>query len=451
MLSLRKKIVLFLSVTVFVLGISGIVSAAEKITIRVWKSPWLKGIPGEPLTDKSTYLDWYLKLGDDFNKIYPNVSVKWTQYGWGENRDKINAGILTGNLPDITYDSGDVLLKYYYQEVGESIDKYLTEEDRDDYFETSLKAATAADGKIAYWPTDNGGPIPLIANKTIFEERGATNLLPTNPDRTWTVDQFLKAVQAVTFDQDGDGRTDTYGIGVQFKDEVGDYTRHGFLWSMGATMFSPDGKKFTLNSEAAEKGLQLLFDLEHKYHVLPPGSAGLGSQEIKTMFWRRQIAIVATSIGDAAEGLKVGIGSGTIKAEDFELYVLSYPNAPGAKPRLFASEDGWLVFSQTDEYKRKMVMEFARFLSNTENQRLRCKGLYVFPVRESVGQLYEGDPLMSTASRLLKYAVSDWRQTAYMHIRKILLPMYQSVMTKEKTPKQALEEAGKRALDIMSE
>ncbi len=118
----RNKLLISLFVLCIFLGSVVLAGAQTKsVVINVWKAPWLKGIPGQPITDKSTTLDWYLQLSDAFSKSHPGVTVKWTEYGWSENRDKINAGILTGQLPDITYDSMDVLMKYYYQKVVEPV------------------------------------------------------------------------------------------------------------------------------------------------------------------------------------------------------------------------------------------------------------------------------------------------------------------------------------------
>jgi multiple sugar transport system permease protein len=59
-----------------------------------------------------------------------------------------------------------------------------------------------------------------------------------------------------------------------------------------------------------------------------------------------------------------------------------------------------LVFKQTEPEKRRLCHELARFLTAGENQRLLAS-YGQFPTRRSAGEIYEGQPLMQAAQRIV--------------------------------------------------
>ena len=112
----------------------------------------------------------------------------------------------------------------------------------------------------------------LVANRRLFEEAGAADLLPTEGDRNWSYEQFLEACRAVT-DPDA-GR---HAISFNMSEGAGDYYRHSFLWGRGAKMMSPSGRQYTFNSPEGVTGMTYLLDMFHEGLISPDSPhAGLG-------------------------------------------------------------------------------------------------------------------------------------------------------------------------------
>ncbi len=428
----------------FILGCSK--KKDEKILIRWWDGPTMVGLPGQEEKPTDSTKDYHLKLARQFEAMHPEVEVEVTIYGWWEIRNKIKIALMAGGGPDIGYDGCDVLLNYAHIGAIEPVDDFLTDGDLEDYFPEVIERATFKD-HIWYFPFDSSSPSFICVNKKIFRDRNAEHLLKGPDEEPWTFEEFIEAAKAVTYDKDGDGLIDVWGFGMQFKEDAG-YGRNAFLWGSGANIFSEDGKNFALNSPEAQAGLKLLFDLEHEYKILKPGGTALTNIDLQNAWLRGQIAMVP-NLATIADGIEENIKDGVIKPGDIDIYATPYPRAEGKDSKTYLSDDGVCVFRQKDPHKKKLVMEFARFITNAEHQKERNPHVKMYPVRKSAGDVYRDDPWMQRIESFRKYAASDPSHPIYTSMRRVLLPMYQYVMINEKTPAEALADAEKRANRIL--
>ncbi len=73
-------------------------------------------------------------------------------------------------------------------------------------YNKSLYAISDADGNL--WGVPHGlNSVAVLYNKEIFDERGVAY-----PTEDWTYQDMLDMAEKLTFDRDGDGKTDVYGI-----------------------------------------------------------------------------------------------------------------------------------------------------------------------------------------------------------------------------------------------
>ena len=128
------------------------------------------------------------------------------------------------------------------------------------------------------------------------------------------------------------------------------------------------------------------------------------------------------------------------------------PTVSGVKVTLPFGPSGLVIFNQTDNQKRKVVQEFARFLCRPEVIRDFCKAANQLPSRKSVGPLFEDKPALA---RLQKLAVAcgraDMGLTArhYYDIRKRLPPQLQFAFLGRKTPAEALHDFSREAQTVL--
>ena len=414
-------------------------AGGKPIVLNVWIYPYWSGVTGSEDPAKSTPADVWQFMAKEFQKTHPNVTFNFEVLDWGTGRQKVNIAIASKTWPDIlANEDHPVLMRYAMMGALEPIDDFLTEDDVKD-FQPSVLKSISYQGHMMMWPWAQGGSF-WVANRKIFEEKGVTDLLPTNADHSWTFAEFLKAAQATTFSRSGGAEPDVYGTCIDYKEGPGDYNRFGFLWGRGARLYSDDFTKFTINSPEAAAGLQNLYDLEWKYHVAVPGSAGLSGDDCQNAFNQGKVAMKSAGPETSELALANEEKAGTIKPGTIEYYGILPPSEPGAQPGVDGPLITHAVFKQTDPDKLKAAMEFLHLVTSTEYMKM-VKPSGNAAVRKSVGNLYADSPLLTWWQSILKYASPDQSSPFNKEMRAVTVPMFQEVMTGQKKPAEALAEA----------
>jgi len=148
----------------------------------------------------------------------------------------------------------DVLL-----DLGPYVQKYKIPVDK---LYPSLEPYIKYRGKIVGIP-ENCGPYVVFYNKKLFRDAG----LPY-PKPGWTWDECLEAAKKLTKYQIVRGRKIPVQKGIFISD--GDWWF--FIWMYGGRLFSKDGKRCLMDSEAVKKGIRFWADLRLKHHVMPTSS-----------------------------------------------------------------------------------------------------------------------------------------------------------------------------------
>lgn len=117
-------------------------------------------------------------------------------------------------------------------------------------------------GRIVGIP-ENCGPYVLFYNKKLFRKAGLAY-----PRPGWTWDECLAAAKKLTIYENVSGRK----VPVQKGLYVNNYDWWFFVWMYGGHLFSPDGKRCVIDSEAARKGIRFWADLRLKHKVTPSTS-----------------------------------------------------------------------------------------------------------------------------------------------------------------------------------
>ncbi len=113
-----------------------------------------------------------------------------------------------------------------------------------------------ADGRQYGFP-DNVSNSLIIYHKDLFDEAGVAY-----PVGDWTWDEFLEVAQKLS--RNRPDRLRQYGLMA-----VDPFT---MLYQNGASVFSPEGTRCTIDSPEAREALQFYFDMRAKYRVMPTPS-----------------------------------------------------------------------------------------------------------------------------------------------------------------------------------
>ncbi|MGI6146920.1 MAG: extracellular solute-binding protein [Firmicutes bacterium] len=440
-------------VLAFVLGIgsTGIALAqapSKPITITWWINPWRIAPPGFPPDKAPGSEDFPQWASEEFMRLHPGVTVKYevvTNQGFDQ---KIAAAILAGNPPDLLRPIG-FQREWVKQGLLEPVDDYLTPEDFEDFYDYAL-AEGYVDGHYYLFPwnnSNNGMGSTLLLNPAVFAERGVK--IPDLPDRSWTLDEFMEAAHQLTFDRDGDGKTDVYALSFPAKDLQ---VMMGWMHLFGARMFNEDETEVVLNSPEGVRALQWIVDAIYEHKIAPEGAAGMGIYDSINMFHQGRTAM---GYGGPYEIGRIDryAKEGQI-AEAFPVHIAQYPHVPEVGPFAYHTCGGFVVFNQRDPEKKAMVMEFARFLTNQENMALLKSLLYV-TTRKSVNEdLYKGstwEAEVDVYTRALEYGIPYFGSANIDTdpVDQYLQAMFEAALSRTKTPKQALDEFAATANRIL--
>jgi multiple sugar transport system substrate-binding protein len=193
-----------------------------------------------------------------FEKANPDIKIKPDHPGSGLERKALTQ-IIGGSPPDIfTAYNIDIFRtlceKKALLDLTPYIQKYKV--DMTDFWSQQKPYLYYDDGKI-YGLPDNLTDLVLYYNKRLFNEAGIAI-----PSDTWTLEDMLTAAKKLTKRDPNSGRTKQYGIYYWKRIQP-------IIWQFGGQLYTDDRKKCILDSPESLAGIQFLYDLQFKHHVMP--------------------------------------------------------------------------------------------------------------------------------------------------------------------------------------
>ena len=168
----------------------------EPITLTLWHF----GSVGMAWNDGVDVEAWWNRKIDEFTTFNPDIEVEFSVKGReaGGSTLFIDTAVAAGDPPDIYVDVIFREGKYAAQGLLEPVDEALTDEQWARLNPGQVAPLTNADG--THWGVPTWGPPPFVLaiNKTLAEAAGAGDLIPTDPDRNWTTDEFEEFLRAVS-------------------------------------------------------------------------------------------------------------------------------------------------------------------------------------------------------------------------------------------------------------
>ncbi|MHB1312109.1 MAG: ABC transporter substrate-binding protein [Gemmatimonadaceae bacterium] len=273
-----------------------------------------------------------------------------------EYREKVLTSIGAGSPPDVflldgidvaAFAARDVVLDLqpFARRVGVHLEEFFP----------NVVAPFRVQGKLLALPK-GFSPMVYYYNRDLFARAG----LP-EPKNGWTRDEFLAAVRALTRDTNGDGTVDQWGTTLDRQL----YAWQAWLWSAGADVLTPDGRRATgaIDQPAAESTLTFLTQLPVLGYAPPPSAAGGALGFEQRLFYSGRLGLL-TSGHWMIPRMRRYLEQGRVR-----LGVVSVPRTPGHDVRtpLFAS--GWAVPFNTPH--RKLAVELAAWMVRADAQRRR--------------------------------------------------------------------------------
>lgn len=207
----------------------------------------------------------YRELIAAFETATPDVKVEFIPVGkQKDHMAKLATGFASGEPPDLFLINFRRFGQFAAKGVLEDLGPRLVE--RGNYREADFYPQTIEafryQGTLVCTP-QNVSSLVVYYNRKLFEQAGLP--LPTSD---WNWETFLTAAKALTRDNDGDGRTDVYGIGF----EPVLIRLAPFVWQAGGDIVDDLHRptRFTLDEPAAKEALDFVHSWYVTHKVAPP-------------------------------------------------------------------------------------------------------------------------------------------------------------------------------------
>lgn len=315
-----------------------------------------------------------------FNEVYPdiNVSVEYLDYTSGD--DQVTAAIEAGTTPDVILEGPERLVANWGAK-GKMVDlaDLWTADATADIVANSaaVEAACKSTEGVYYEYPLCMTTHTMVINKEVFEEAGAFDLI--NEDRTWTTENFEKALKLVK----ESGLVQETGI-VYCGGQGGDQGTRALAMNLYNAQFTnADHTEYIMNSEAGVKGLQQLVDWCNE--GILSYDAGMAAADEIPMFANGTIAM-SFCWNAAQEAAQAELIAGT----GFTPYAVAFPSEDGV-PELCGGIWGFGIFDNGDAAKIEAAKTFISFVCDDPVQGPKSVAATTFfPVRASYGNIYAG-------------------------------------------------------------
>ncbi|MFS0839761.1 ABC transporter substrate-binding protein [Paenibacillus sp. 1P03SA] len=374
-----------------------------------------------------------------FNKKYPDIKVNLEMITYEGGPQKLNVAIASNTAPDVIYDAPGRIIDWGKKNLLAPLNDMVSEEVKKDISPALWKQSSVGD-QIYMYPI-NTAPFMMAVNKSVFDKIGATNLLPLDrPDRTWTVAEYEKALQAVK-----EKAPEIIPSGFYAKSTAGDQGTRAYIANMGVSRFlSEDNGKAAINTDNAAKALDWIVK-GSKEKLVVPGAVSLAAADVNDLFLQGKLAFTINY-------------SAVLKAQNepnkkvkFDDVLLPFPTLDGSKPKLEPYLGGMAIFNNGDKDKiaasKKLIDFIASDPEMAKKNLIQTGGL---SARTSVTGLYDNSEYKY--AELARDFITDPPTIAdgFAEIRTFWFPELQRALTGQATAKEALDAFAAKANEAIT-
>ena len=309
---------------------------------------------------------------------HPGIRIRPLYKETEELRSGFQAASLAGAGPELVYGPSDVLDAFHTMGLVQDLSPWLPEAERAGFVAGSLTTLPARDGsgrrELVQIGDRFGNHLALVYNR---------RLLPTPPT---TTGELVSLAVAATADDDGDGRTDRYGL-------VWNYTEPffaiPFVTGFGGWVFrEPEGSPPVpdLDTPAMAAALSFIRELRDVHRVAP---ANCDYELADSLFKTGRAAMIVNgdwSWSDYLENPEL----------DAAVAVLPTVDATGLPMRPMVAPKGYSLSVAAKPAAADAALGFVRHMTSDATQRRLVQRLRMLPARRAVWD----DPLFATDATL---------------------------------------------------
>jgi len=338
---------------------------AGKVELLWWAPPTFIQDADDPA---GTYEQ---KLVDEFNASHPGITVRVETIDFTTASDKITTAIESGTAADVLFDAPGRIIEYGKNGKLVALDDMFTDEFVKDVGNDDLLTSCQGNGTYYMYPI-SASPFYMAINEQMWTDSGAMEYVNLEGNRSWTTDDFEKALEKLN--------AAGYNPGVLFcSGQGGDQGTRAFIANLYSGSVA-DGEKYTFNSEPMIKGLTKAQEWINK-GWLGNGVQYNGGGSI-------ELFVAGTTSFEFCWGTSAaGNNAATMEENGVTPISLPFPSDNG-EAKLEYLVNGFCVFDNGDDAKAEAAKTFIKWICDNKENVTRTGA---FPVLQSMGNLYPGD------------------------------------------------------------
>ncbi|MBR2847738.1 MAG: sugar ABC transporter substrate-binding protein [Clostridia bacterium] len=316
------------------------------------------GIPGGNSLTPQEIIDGFVA---EYSGKY-NLEIDDTP--WGEFKTKLNLGIASGTAPALYIMDSGYVADAGYSGANEDLKPLIDRDLNADEYVSALFSGTDMNGHV--WGVPHAMNATMIFyNKDLFDKKGVEY-----PAADWTWDDMLEKAKALSYDEDGDGKNDYYGISWANNITVGWLPR---MLSHGLEPVSADFTKAQLDTPEARAAWEEHRTWKYDWKIIPDDDFGT----LYPNWWQGKIAMMI--------GVAANINTFEDNAPDLNYDVQVLPVGPKGSNNCVYVPNMWAIYSRADETSKEAAWDFIKYYYNEESQEICAKyNKGGFPIRKSV-------------------------------------------------------------------
>ena len=298
----------------------------------------------------------FKQLISQFQSAKPDIKVKYVNVPFSEAQEKFRTAA-QGNsgAPDVL--RAEVAWTPDFASTGFLADLTESVGDTGDYLDTPL-SSNQLDGKLYGVPQVTDAPA-LLYNKSYLDKAGV------QPPKTWAEVQSAAAKLKAA----------NPGVQSAIFLQSGGYFSLPFIYSEGGDLLDVDGKKITINSAEAARGVQNAVDLVKS----GAAKADVTSDSYNNMMKAFKDGTTAMIINGPWSVADIMTGK-AFKAPG-NLGIAPTPAGSGGKSGSPVGGHNYTIYSQSKV--KDAAAEFIKFMNSAESQAYLAKELGLLPTRKS--------------------------------------------------------------------
>lgn len=410
-----KKVLSFALALLMLVSAISVASAETVTTIKWWAFPTFAQPEGAAA---GTY---EASIVEAFEAANPGIKVEVETIDFQNGPEKLVSAMEAGTGPDVIFDAPGRLVEYGKNGKMVQLNDLFTDELKADVNNDALIEA-CEDGTNYWMYPISTSPFYMGLNREQFEKSGAIEFVNLEGDRTWTVENFLKALDKLH-------EAGYKGGSIYCGGQGGDQGTRALVSNLfGATIANPERTEYTMNSEEGKKALELLKQLVDE-GKLEAGVDIVAGDELQLF----QQGILSMSF---CYGTTI---SKQHKAAGFNAIAVPFPSQDGT-PKLEYLVNGFGIVNNNDEARAEAAKKFVQWVcDDAEWGPKNVLQTGAFPVRTSYGNLYEGDEEYELLAKFTNYYAPYYNtMDNFAKMRKEWWTMLQAVLTGEKDIDSAL-------------